>query len=504
MAGRIAQARAIAAYRGIAVVPFTAAELATMRRQFASGTPQEQQAVRTVVNSLPDDMKPDLAGPSSGGPHTFGIDIEASMKALHELDGQGADDTAATPASGTRGAVQASEPPPGSPDSGEADQQVREANKPSWNDLTFLQQLGVSFERLNEDSKAHGATLSADSAARRVQQVQEFQRRQDAGEELTLVEKQYLLRNRRAASDLAQAVGRLVEARRNLDRLPTSDALRQVMSAPTAAEAGRLLREKPDEIAKALGVESVPALTLSLITSVALGPIGGGLVLTGQSGLEGYSNGLIGALAEEGVDVGDPEDLASTLQDKDLMDRVRDKATTESAIQAGTAILSMLGGGGRAKGPGRFARPGRYSDGHHWVPGPIRRLPNLSAEARRVLDELLSGMQHAFFDTVWPAFDGPKSVWIKESKGQIHLFVEATAAQDDKEWDDFDYLAGEVFKAVERLLDKEEPHLRHKIKYAIQRGAAVPKNDGYRELMSGRVFKRIAKQHAPWRLERGR
>jgi hypothetical protein len=59
-AGRIAQARTIAAYRGIPVVPFTADEIATMRRQLAAGTPQERQAVLTLVDSLPDDMKPAL------------------------------------------------------------------------------------------------------------------------------------------------------------------------------------------------------------------------------------------------------------------------------------------------------------------------------------------------------------------------------------------------------------------------------------------------------------
>ena len=72
MAGRIAQARAIAAYRGVPVVPFTA---------YASGMPQEQQAVQALVDSLPDDMKPVLEGPSSGGLHTYGIDAVASMKA---------------------------------------------------------------------------------------------------------------------------------------------------------------------------------------------------------------------------------------------------------------------------------------------------------------------------------------------------------------------------------------------------------------------------------------
>jgi hypothetical protein len=127
----------------------------------------------------------------------------------------------------------------------------------------------------------------------------------------------------------------------------------------------------------------------------------------------------------------------------------------------------------------------------------------MTAPRSTTLDELLPGMQHAFFDTVWPTFRWIKSIWIKESKGQFHLFVEATAAQDDKEWDDFNYLSGEVFKAVERLLDELAPNSKHKIEYTIQHGPAVPK-DGYRELMSDRVFKKVAKKHAPRRLKLGR
>jgi hypothetical protein len=120
------------------------------------------------------------------------------------------------------------------------------------------------------------------------------------------------------------------------------------------------------------------------------------------------------------------------------------------------------------------------------------------------LDELLPGMQLAFFDTVWPAFQWIQSIWVKAGTDQFHLFVVATAEQDEKEWEDFDYLAGAVFKSVERALDEREPTSKHKIEYRIQNGLTVPQDDGYRELMSDRVFKNIAKRIAPWRLENGR
>lgn len=119
------------------------------------------------------------------------------------------------------------------------------------------------------------------------------------------------------------------------------------------------------------------------------------------------------------------------------------------------------------------------------------------------LDELLPGMREAYFEVIWGVFPWIKSIWINEARGQFRLFVEATDEQDAKEWDDFDYLAGSVFKSVERALDEREPTSKHKIEYRIQNGLTVPQDDGYRELMSDRVFKKIAKRIAPWRLDNG-
>jgi hypothetical protein len=105
-----------------------------------------------------------------------------------------------------------------------------------------------------------------------------------------------------------------------------------------------------------LGVESLPALTLSLITLGVLGPVGGGIVLTGGGGLEGYANGLVGALTKAGVDVSRPDELVRALQDKDLMDRARGEATTDGAIEAGITAVSMVAGAGGALKPGKLSR----------------------------------------------------------------------------------------------------------------------------------------------------
>ena len=119
------------------------------------------------------------------------------------------------------------------------------------------------------------------------------------------------------------------------------------------------------------------------------------------------------------------------------------------------------------------------------------------------LDDLLPGMRAAFFETVWPAFQWIQSIWVKDSNGELQFFVEATDEQDEKEWDDFDYLVREVLKAGERMLDELAPDSKHRVKHTIQHGPTVPRDQGYQELMSDRVFKKIAKRLAPWRLENG-
>ena len=53
------------------------------------------------------------------------------------------------------------------------------------------------------------------------------------------------------------------------------------------------------------------------------------------------------------------------------------------------------------------------------------------------------------------------------------------------------------------LLDKQEPDSKHKIKYTTQYGSGVPRDGGYQELMTARIFKEIAEKHEPWRLEDG-
>ncbi len=128
------------------------------------------------------------------------------------------------------------------------------------------------------------------------------------------------------------------------------------------------------------------------------------------------------------------------------------------------------------------------------------------AKTRRVRldDELLLGMQHAFFEIVWRHFPWIRRIWIKESDGHFQLFLEVATVPNKQTSDNVAYHIERTLKAVGRGLDELFPDSKHLIDHTIQYGRSVPRNQGYRVLMSDGVFKRIAKEVAPWRLEVGR
>jgi len=119
-------------------------------------------------------------------------------------------------------------------------------------------------------------------------------------------------------------------------------------------------------------------------------------------------------------------------------------------------------------------------------------------------DVTLRGFRLMYFEFIWPAFRWIESIWIREKNGQLQLFVQTSDSQNETEWDDLDYLVREIFEHEEQALDREEPGSKHKIEYIIQHGPSIPKDCGYRELMSDRLFKKLAKRLAPSRLEIGR
>ena len=230
--GRIRQARQIAQLRGgITVVPFTVREIDGMRRTLANGSEQDKQAIRDRLAAIPIDMRPPIEPEAGAGPaestHWFGI---AAAPSVLPQPTESADGASATSPAGGQSGSPATEPAPGSPEYQAADAQARELDKPSYDDLSAWQRFEIGVQRFLLEGERKGATFRAESAARHLQAAEELRQRGQT-EQLGVYEKKFLLKNQNVATDLAAAVGQLVDAQHKLNALPSSDALRQLFDA---------------------------------------------------------------------------------------------------------------------------------------------------------------------------------------------------------------------------------------------------------------------------------
>ncbi len=114
------------------------------------------------------------------------------------------------------------------------------------------------------------------------------------------------------------------------------------------------------------------------------------------------------------------------------------------------------------------------------------------------LGGLLAGIQRGIFEVIWPAFRWIKSIWVKK-EGQVRFFVQVAELPDEEDWEDCQRLVKELLDVAARTYGAELS-----AGYTIQYGLEAPQDQEYLELMSDRVFKQIAQEVAPWRLNSGR
>jgi len=89
------------------------------------------------------------------------------------------------------------------------------------------------------------------------------------------------------------------------------------------------------------------------------------------------------------------------------------------------------------------------------VPGlRTRRDKEMAKSQHASLDAMLFGFQLMSFEILWDAFPWMESIWIREESAQLQLFVQTTEWQDEKEWDDLNYLLREMFDVKEKVLDE--------------------------------------------------
>jgi hypothetical protein len=119
----------------------------------------------------------------------------------------------------------------------------------------------------------------------------------------------------------------------------------------------------------------------------------------------------------------------------------------------------------------------------------------LKKESKDPLGDRLAGVQLAIFEIVWPAIVWITHIFVRRSGSTLFLHVQTERGPSSEEWEDCQRLLGEILDAACEDLS---------VRYEIARGTKPPSPDGYIEIMSDHLFKRIAADVAPWRLSAGR
>jgi hypothetical protein len=112
-----------------------------------------------------------------------------------------------------------------------------------------------------------------------------------------------------------------------------------------------------------------------------------------------------------------------------------------------------------------------------------------------VVSEKLPEIQLALFELIWPTFDWIDALYIASGPSTCAVHVEAARLPSQDEQDDCERLLGEIFDVV--LAGTA-------LRLEVTQDKRPPTKPGYREAMSQAIFKTIAKDVAPWRLDAGR
>ena len=151
-------------------------------------------------------------------------------------------------------------------------------------------------------------------------------------------------------SDIARYTRRAQEA-------APSDSYRRWSEAGSFSESWDRFWDDPVQITAELISESLPASALSLAGGAvgALGgPVGMGIGAGLGSALSEYASQYLDTIAESGVDLTNPEELAAALDDEELLDRARNQGIAKG-IPIGIFDGATMGLAGKLVAPARAA-----------------------------------------------------------------------------------------------------------------------------------------------------
>jgi hypothetical protein len=112
-----------------------------------------------------------------------------------------------------------------------------------------------------------------------------------------------------------------------------------------------------------------------------------------------------------------------------------------------------------------------------------------------VIDKKFAGIQLAFFEMIWPIYDWIEVIYVGSKPDGCFVHLHVNQLPDAKEQDACKRLLGDVLEVV--LEGSGTP-----LTVSFSKSSTAP--NGFKEALSDDIFKMIAQEVAPWRLDVGR
>jgi hypothetical protein len=117
-----------------------------------------------------------------------------------------------------------------------------------------------------------------------------------------------------------------------------------------------------------------------------------------------------------------------------------------------------------------------------------------SATVCGLSERMVHGIQLSVFEVLWPSVVTLDALFIRSKPSGFDFYFRFNQAPSADERETCIRLMGEIVEAA-------YPGRKRQVRYLF--GTSAPMGN-FRELMSCRLFERIAEVHAPWRLRTGR
>ena len=228
--------------------------------------------------------------------------------------------------------------------------------------LSFLENLGNSFQRGWQSLKALPSTLRSFDQASGLQQLDYVDAELAAGrkpdeKKLGVIASQYAAATPEMRKSMRQkytpvmeenlstALMTLADLQQKRSALPAPAVVERVMKAKTFADGMKEVVGSPIEFLAAVGpeslVQSAPGLIAAIPAGMTAGPGGAMATVGANSMLTDYASQLIEGLTEAGVDVRSPEAIRTALKDPKIVASIIDQSSKHAAVVGGVDALSM-------------------------------------------------------------------------------------------------------------------------------------------------------------------